>query len=292
MQPDVVAFYASHGPMTRLPELPGVRDLPEGPDGLREVVQGLLVHRDLVWAYGVEGEHVRLGEQHLRPTAAVLERVFELRPDPITARREPVERVQGICRHFALLQTAFLRSQGIPARVRCGFGGYFEPGKWCDHWITEWHDGARWVRHDPQIDEPQAEAFGIDFDPYDQPEGRFLTGAEAWRAARAGELDPSTCGIFDMWGLAFIAGNVLLDVACLNKVELLPWDHWDAAPDLAPHAPVPADVVPFIDEIAGLVVSDDHEAIWMRYQDDDRLRVPADIVSYVDGAPMRVHLEL
>jgi hypothetical protein len=173
--------------------------------------------------------------------------------------------VQGICRHFTLLHTAFLRSQGVPARVRCGFGGYFEAGKWTDHWITEWWDGAWWVRHDPQIDAGQREAFGIDFDPYDQGSGHFLTGAEAWRASRDGEVDGDCFGIFDMWGLAYIAGNVLLDFACLNQVELLPWDTWERSPDLDPHVPVPDDVLPFVDEVARLVLDDDVASMRDRY---------------------------
>ena len=288
---DVEAFYAEPAAMSVVPEgIPGVSELPGDVDGLRGVVQGLLLHRDLVAFYGVTGEDVRLDEQHLRPVAAVLERALELQAGPITEAREPVDRVQGICRHYALLHTAFLRSQGTPARVRCGFGGYFEPGKWTDHWITEWWDGGRWVRHDPQIDEGQRAAFAIDFDPYDQPSGRFVSGAEAWRATRAGEVDAACFGIFDMWGAAFIAGNVLLDVACLNKVELLPWDSWKASPPLDPHAPVPDDVAPFVDEIADLVLDADHDELRARYLDDARLTVPPDIWSYVDGTAVPAEL--
>jgi hypothetical protein len=288
-----LAFYRAPAPMSAIPgSIPGVRELPDEVDELREVVQGLLVHRDLVAFYGVTGDDVRLEEQHLRPVAAVLDRVLELAATPITEAREPVDRVQGICRHYALLHTAFLRLQGTPARVRCGFGGYFEAGTWTDHWITEWWDGDRWVRHDPQIDDGQREAFGIDFDPYDQPAGRFLSGAEAWRAARTGEADAARFGIFDMWGAAFIAGNVLLDIACINKVELLPWDHWAASPDLDPHAPVPDDVVPFVDELAELVLDDDLEMIRSRYLSDERLTVPPDITSYVDGQPTAMRIEV
>jgi Transglutaminase-like superfamily len=286
-----LAFYREPAAMSAVPgSIPGVSELPGDVDGLRGVVQGLLLHRDLIAFYGVTGEGVRLDEQHLREVAAVLGRALELRPEAITQAREPVDRVQGICRHYALLHTAFLRVQGTPARVRCGFGGYFEPGKWTDHWITEWWDGGRWVRHDPQIDDGQREAFGIDFDPYDQPAGQFLSGAEAWHASRAGEVDATRFGIFDMWGPAFIAGNVLLDVACLNKVGLLPWDHWAKSPDLDPHAPVPDDVVPFIDEVAELVLDDDHVALRERYLRDARLTVPPDITTYIDGQAAPAHL--
>jgi hypothetical protein len=287
-----LAFYRAPAAMSAVPGSVLATGLPVGPEALRGVVQGLLVHRDLAWAYGIEPSDLRLEEQQLRSTREVLARALELSDRPVREAREPEARVVGICRHFALLHTAFLRAQGVPARVRCGFGGYFEAGKWLDHWITEHWDGDRWVRHDPQIDGLQADAFGLDFDPYDQPAGRFLTGAEAWRAIRAGEMDAACFGIFDMWGAAFVAGNVLLDFACVNKVELLPWDHWDSSADLHPHAPVPDDVVPFVDELAALLLADDHDAITTRYRDDGDVRVPADITSYVDGTAVAVHLDL
>ena len=157
--------------------------------------------------------------------------------------------------------------------MRCGFGNYFDPTKWYDHWITERWNGERWVRDDPQIDELQAKVINVDFDVYDQPPGKFLTGGEAWIAARAGEVDPNLFGIFDMWGLAFIAGNVITDFACLNKVELLPWDGWGMMP--TPYDSLSDETIAVLDDVARLAVSDDFDAIRERYRTDDRLRVPA-----------------
>jgi hypothetical protein len=204
--------------------------------------------------------------------------------------REPIDRVHVICRHFALLYTALLRSQGVPARVRCGFANYFDPSKWYDHWIVERWDGTRWARDDPQVDDLQASAVHVDFDVHDQPAGRFLSGAEAWSTIRAGEADAGTFGIFDMWGLPFVAGNVVSDIACLNKVELLPWDSWGNWPD--PYGSVPDDDVVVIDALSALVNTGDFEALRDRYLADDRLRVPPDIVSFQDGTPVEVHLNL
>jgi hypothetical protein len=287
---DEADFYSSPAAMSALGEV-DVSDVPTDLDGLRRVVQGLLLHRDWAPKYGVVGEAIRLDEQHLRSTSEVLARALELSGAPLSVPREPVDRVLCICRHFTLLHTALLRAQGVPARVRCGFGHYFDPTKWYDHWITERWDGARWVRDDPQIDSVQGEALRLDFDPHDQPAGPFLTGAEAWVAARAGDVDPALFGIFDMWGLSFIGGNVLLDFACLNKVELLPWDDgWGLLE--GPHAPVPSSVAALLDDVAALVLSDDTAAIQARYATDDRLRVPADITSFIDGVPTPVHLPL
>jgi Transglutaminase-like superfamily len=283
-------FYRAPAAMTALPDDPALADLPSDLDGLRAVVQGLLLHRDWAPAYGVEGEAIRLDEQHLRSTAEVLRRALAISDQPVTVARPPVDRVLCICRHFTLLHTAFLRDQGVPARVRCGFSNYFDPVKWYDHWITERWDGERWVRDDPQVDEVQAEAISLDFDPDDQPPGRFLSGSEAWLAARAGEVDADLFGIFDLWGLAFIAGNVISDFACLNKVELLPWDAWGMM--INPYEPVADEVAAVLDEVAKLATGDDVAAVRDRYLSDGRLRVPPDITSFVDGREVPVHLEL
>jgi hypothetical protein len=276
--------------MTALPDDPVLIDRPADLDTLRGVVQGLLLHRDWAPAYGVVGDDIRFDEQNLRSTAEVLTRALELSTEPITATRQPVDRVLCICRHFTLLHTALLRSQGVPARVRCGFSHYFDPTKWYDHWITERWNGERWVRDDPQVDELQAKTVNLDFDPYDQPPGKFLTGSEAWVAARAGDVDPNLFGIFDMWGLAFIAGNVVSDFACLNKVELLPWDGWGMM--TGPYDPVTDEAAAVLDDVAALATSDDFRAVRERFLNDDGLRVPADISSFINGELIDVHLEL
>jgi hypothetical protein len=293
MDPDALDFYRTPAGMTALPNNPMLAELPSDRDDLRRVIQGLILHRDWAPAYGVTNEAIRLEEQHLRSTVQVLERAFELSLKPITATREPVDRVLGICRHFTLLHVAFLRSQGVPARVRCGFGSYFEKDRWSDHWITERWDGQRWVRDDPQIDELQARRIvDLDFDPHDQSPGRFLSGAEAWVAARAGEVDPQRFGIFDMWGISFIGGNVLLDLACLNKVELLPWDVWGLAMTFGPHDEMTDDLATTLDDLAAMVLRDDTAEIRARYLGDHQLQVPTDIVSFIDGEAHAAHLTL
>lgn len=285
---DGLDFWSTPGVMTTLPDHPALDGVPTDLDGLRSVVQGLLLHRDWAGAYGVKGDAVRLEEQHLRSTAEVLGRALELSDAPVTVARAPADRVLCVCRHYALVHTALLRAQGVPARARCGFSNYFDRTKWYDHWITERWDGERWVRDDPQVDEVQASIVKLDIDPHDQPPGQFLTAAEAWLAARAGDVDPDLFGIFDMWGLSYILGNVASDFAALNKVELLPWDQFGLM--AVPHDPVPDELAAVVDEVAALVVSDDFAAIRERYLTDDLLRVPPDISSMIDGRPTPVHL--
>jgi Transglutaminase-like superfamily len=287
---DALDFYATPGAMTLLPDHPAMVDLPTDHDELRAVVQGLVLHRDWAPAYGVTGDAIRIDEQNLRSTSEVLLRAFELSDEPCTERREPIDRVLGICRHSTLLHTAFLRARGVPARARCGFSNYFDPAKWYDHWITERWNGDRWVRDDPQVDALQAKVVNLDFDPYDQPTGKFLSGSEAWIAARAGAVDPELFGIFDMWGLKYISGNVITDFACINKVELLPWDGWGMM--TGPYGTLSDTELAVLDEVAALAVSEDFASIRDRYQRDDSLRVPADITSFINGELVEVHLDL
>ena len=284
----LVSYYRSPAAMTALPTHPLLSNLPKGPGPLRSVVQGLVLHREWAATYGVEAGAVRVDEQNLRSAAEVLEQAFEISAEPATAARQPVDRVVGICWHFAVLYAALLRAQSSAVRVRCGFAGYFDAAKWYDHWITERWDGERWIRDDPQIDALQAETLNLDFDPHNQPPGRFLTGGQAWLAARAGEVDAERFGIYDMRGMGFLAGNVVKDFACLNKVELLPWDSWGMLRN--PRQPPPKKHFAVLDEIAELAATDDLTEIRSRFERDDRVRVPQAIVSYTNGKPTRVRL--
>ena len=281
-------YYCSPSAMTVLPTHPALSDLPKGAGPLRSVVQGLVLHREWAADYGVEAGVLRVEEQNLRSAAEVLGRAFEISAEPVTAAREPADRVVGICWHFAVLYAALLRAQGSAVRVRCGFAGYFDAAKWYDHWITERWDGERWIKDDPQVDARQAERLNLAFDPHDQPPGQFLTGGEAWLAARAGDVDAEKFGIYDMWGMGFLAGNVVKDFACLNRVELLPWDSWGMLRD--PYRPPPKTHLAVLDELAELAAGDDLAEIRSRFEGDDRVRVPQQIVSYTDGKPTRVQL--
>lgn len=141
----------------------------------------------------------RLAENQIRLAADLMTRLNALDPKPITVPREPVNRVVGTCRHFALLACALLRYQGVAARVRCGFATYFEQELAVDHWSIEYRTNAddRWVRLDPEILGQQ-----IVEHPEDLVPGQFLSGCEAWSAFRRGEIDADRFGVHgtENWG--------------------------------------------------------------------------------------------
>lgn len=222
-----LVYYASPGPMTDPGEHAGLfNQLPTDISRLVEVVQGLLLH--IFWAerYGVTLPEERQREVQLRPVSAKLARIQELDAGALTKARPLEKKLVGNCRDFSVMLCAMLRYQGVPARARCGFGTYFLPGHYEDHWVCEYwnQEQGRWIMVDAQLDALQREALAIGFDSLDMPPGQFVTGGKAWQMCRAGEADPDRFGIFDMHGIWFVRGDLIRDFLSLNKVEILPWD--------------------------------------------------------------------
>ncbi|WP_223975284.1 transglutaminase-like domain-containing protein [Bradyrhizobium sp. RD5-C2] len=204
--------------------------LPRGAGALATTVQGLLIHQHIAPAYGVTLGGDRQAQSQVRAVETMLDEIVTRDARPLAVARAVNERQVGVCRHFTLLHVAMLRTQGIPARARCGFGAYFEAGKYLDHWVTEYWNEERkcWVLFDSQIDDRQRELFRIGFDAADVPRDQFLVAGDAWSLCREGSRDPGAFGILDMHGLWFIAGNLVRDIGALNNREMLPWDVWGA----------------------------------------------------------------
>jgi hypothetical protein len=278
-QPAVMTAYGGHAPLFEA--------LPDDVAALAQVVQGLLLHEHVAApAYNVELSPERRSESHIRPVEQMVDRLLGYDNRPLAAARPLEERVVGTCRNFTVLLVAMLRAKGRPARARCGFGTYFAPGHFVDHWVCEYWSGAekRWVLVDAQLDEAQRALFNIDFNVLDVPRDRFVIAGDAWAQCRAGQADPSKFGIFDMNGLWFIAGNVVRDAAALNNMEMLPWDVWDAM--VGPGEPLQEEQLAFFDRLAALTRTPDACFAELRalYQ-DDRLRVPATVFNAILNRP-------
>ena len=204
--------------------------LPREPDALARTVQGLMIHQHIAPSYGVTLSPDQRAQSHVRAVETMLDAITMRDARPLSAARAAGERQVGVCRHFTLLHVAMMRTHGIAARARCGFGAYFEKGRYIDHWVTEYwsepHNG--WLLFDAQIDDHQRKLFKIGFDTANVPRDQFVVAGDAWQLCRSGRADPGAFGILDMHGLWFIAGNLIRDVAALNNRELLPWDIWGA----------------------------------------------------------------
>jgi hypothetical protein len=272
-------FYTQPAIMTSAGRYAPLLDrLPRDIAGLATVAHGLLVHEHLASAYGVTLSGEDRSSVHIRPVERLLERIVARDDRPLDTTRAVADRVAGNCRHFTVLMVAMLRTQGTPARARCGFGGYFGNGTFEDHWVCEyWHAGQqRWILVDAQIDGRQHDMFPIDFDVTDVPRDRFLIAGEAWARCRAGAADPERFGLSltNEAGYWWIAANLMRDAAALRNIELLPWDSWGVMP--APDELIDDDHRALFDHLAALTQTPDTAFAELQRlcHDDKRLRVP------------------
>jgi hypothetical protein len=275
-------YFATPGPFTdltahraRVDELPST--LPE----LCRVVQGLVIHPFLSQLYGVAPSALRLDELETRRAADMLARMVERDARPLSEPRRPEARFVGNCRHFSVLLCAFLRARGVPARARCGFGAYFAPSTFEDHWVCEVWDAPRaaWHLVDAQLDAEQRRAMRIAFDPLDVPRAQFLVAGDAWQRCRSGAVDAQRFGILDMRGLWFVRGNLVRDLAAKAKRELLPWDGWGL---MATRADGDAAEMALLDRVADLTQAGDerHGEALRLLSAEPGLRVPQVVISF------------
>ena len=274
----LLQYYATPGIMTDPGEHSALfNGLPADIPALCGIVQGLILHVHWAERYGVSLTEERRQEPNLRKVSRQLERIRELDGSPLTVARPLEKRVVGTCRDYSTFLSAILKYQGVPARARCGFGGYFAPGKYEDHWVCQyWQaDEERWVMVDAQLDQYQHDALKITFNSLDMPEGQFLPAGKAWQLCRCGDADPESFGIFDMHGMWFIRGNLVRDLLSLNRIELLPWDGWGF---MAEHQgqDTPPEDTELLDRIASVTLAGNEAFPEVRSicENEERLRPP------------------
>ncbi len=270
-----------HGPLLR--ELSGIEEI-------CTAVSNLVLH------YRAEAQLLhedRRDEINTRWVSAILDLDQERHPGPLLAPRPPGDRVAGCCRDHALLAVAALREQGVPARTRIGFTGYFDPldshpdfrG---DHVVAEWWTGTRWQRFDPEL-EPGTR----DFDIRDLPTGEgalFETAAEVWTGYRAGRLDPDGYGVLpdtELAGPGFIRTDVIREFLHRYGHEGLLWDEVGAGSSEAD-----------VDEVARLLLAADagdqaaEAQLEHRFRTDPRLRPPTTVIQLSPYGEPPITIEL
>ena len=112
--------------------------LPVAVEQMVKIVQGTTVHVFWTERYGLKVSPERMVELQLRSMEKRLARTIELDARPLTEPRPIEKKLLGNCRDHSLLLVSLLRHQGIPARARCGFGAYFMPDHFEDHWVAEY----------------------------------------------------------------------------------------------------------------------------------------------------------
>jgi hypothetical protein len=276
----MVTEWAEPGVMTSAGKYSGLLDgLPGDAAGIARVVQGLLIHEFWAGAYGVTLAEQDRDRVNLRRVEQVLDAVVSRDDRPLGVPREPAQRIAANCRGFSVLAVALFRARGVPARARCGFGAYFKPGWFEDHWVVEYFDGGRWKLLDAQIDGVQREHLAIGFDLRDVPRDQFVIAGDAWTRTRQGLADPDRFGLTAIGeaGAWWIAANLMRDAAALDNAELLPWDVWGAMPE-------PEDTVDvaLFDDLAAATAGPSLVDV-RRLLADERLRVPGEVFNVQHG---------
>ncbi len=231
-------YYSTHGKVTDPGKYGSLfEELPINVRTLCEIVQNLIIHDMWLTRYGAAAEKTRVQKElKLILTKDRIKRILELDNRPLTKERSLEKHSIGCCRDFSTILCSILRQKGVPARARCGFAKYFSPPYYFeDHWICEyWRtDQKRWVKVDPQIDEFQKDFLHINFDTYDIPENEFIVAGRAWDMCRKEGYDPQRFGLNNVHGLWFVRGNLVRDLASMNKFETvpylvgIPWNSWE-----------------------------------------------------------------
>jgi Transglutaminase-like superfamily len=211
---EITDFYRRHSPTSDLGRHRELGlNLRADAEALGTIVRGLLIHNFVAKSRGLEFSADRMSHMETVGAEAILDNVISLDPRPLGFKRPAERRMVGFCYHFALLHCALLRATGTPARVRCGFAGYFEARRWIDHWVVEYWDGDRWRLTDPQIG--RSDLTGDD----------FQNGLTAWNQSRGGASTPASYGNGELSGWDELRGSLINDVAALNKVEVSGW-YW------------------------------------------------------------------
>src|SRR5450756_1613548 len=294
-----LSYYQSPGDITRLDHYAEFLTwLTDDIRAIFQVVQGILVHDAWIKGYGAALDWSHAYTTQAATMEDLLDRALQMDPRSLALPRSPEGRVVCCCREFATLFCAILRFKGIPARSRCGFGLYFSPGWYEDHWMCEvWQaQSGRWVQMDPQIDPFQQSTLKLAFSPLDLPPGQFSVAGDAWVKCRTRQVDPARCGISadpsyfgleTLYGLWFVRGQLLRDFAALNKVETVPllvrlgkglnWNSWRLVG--ASDAELSAEDYRLLDTIAEYSCHpDEHfDEIRRLYQSVPDLQVPEEI---------------
>ena len=252
---DTLSYFATQSAFTDLGKYSEqYAAVPADVTAICSVVQGLFLKQEERYKYPIVNE--RLLATHARQVSAVLDWVTKLKKGSnVVDAREIPDRFLASSSDYANLFVAICREKGIAARKRVGFAN----GTSCDY--AEYWDGSAWKQ----------------IDPSGEIEGEIVPAAKAWTACRAGEMDAAQF-VADaqnkQLGWDALRTNLILDLAAMNKVELLNWDRygWLLRPfeDFSDRALATMDAA----AEALLKADEDFDAVLAVYAAEEGLQVP------------------
>lgn len=279
-------FYSEHSAFTEPGRFTELWDRVEPTiPAMKAAIQPLLFHYRAHGDYAENGiDAERIAEIDLRYTDAMLSHIDALQPIEPGMDRKPAARMVGCCRDWALLFVSLARHHGFAARSRVGFAKYFVDNWWIDHTIAEIWDETeqRWRLLDAELPQGFRPASGDTFDSLDIPRDRFLPGLDAWRRVRAGELAEETfvvapeIEVSQLRGIPYLWHNVVLDLAALNRYEMVLWDVWGMDLD-----EVNEEGATLLDEVAAT----HNLGEWQQFFARDEFHIPDVVLSFSPYQP-------
>lgn len=200
--------------------------LPSSPEGISDVVHAQLIHPVAAQILGIElTEEQKKDERSCPSMVKILGKLQERSPIGLSLERRPEHRVVNNCRGHALFMASVLKSQEVPARLRCGFAPYLPFDFSCDHTVLEAWVGGRWRLMDADATDELVRSRGYDFSVYDMPHGVFDFGWEAWQRVRQG-VDPINryCIPGGISGWNFLHTALIRDMLALFGQEIQVWE--------------------------------------------------------------------
>ena len=251
-------------------------------------------HRDRFSDHGIAEE--RLGEIDTRYASDMFRLVRGLADLPLGTDRDPAQRMVGCCRDYTLFLVAMARHHGIPARSRVGFASYFSPGWMIDHVVAEILDAGagRWRLVDANLDVGHVDpSDGQVLDVLDVPRDRFLVASDAWRRGRSGAADPARfvvspdLDVPQLRGWPYLLHNLLMDLAALDRWELILWDVWGVGAQADP--PRDAELARLDELAADLKSAEPTAGMIERWIAEEEFRIPEVVTAWSPTTPGRSH---
>lgn len=247
---DTLSYYKSQSPFTDPGSYQDQYDcLPKTAPELCAVVQGLMLDYRERYKYPIVNE--RLLCMHARTASAVIQHLLGWNKAPLAQERPMPDRFLAATSDYANLFVSMARSVGIPARKRVGFvnGESFDQ--------AEYFDGE-WKLMDVS---------GL-------AQGEFVSAAQVWQDCRSGKTDPEQFTSATDKGMPLVLANLMLDIAAMNKQELLTWDRFSWS--LRPLDEFSSRALNTLDKAAELLLAGEEglEELQELYDQEEGLQVP------------------
>ena len=215
----VLDFYRQYSSFTDPGEYEYLyKDLPESLSELCSIVKSQFIHvYEELPQYSDQIPKERWNESlTMYPTVqSILKSLLSYDSGGLVKDRKVGNRLVLACREYAMLLASILKYRGIPARLRCGFATYLNPGSYTSHLICEvWNKNEkRWMLVDPSKDMVD---FGRD---------QFELGNDAWLKMQNNEIDEKLYSMMGQPGKVIITIALCHDIAAILGSEYLIYQH-------------------------------------------------------------------